>query len=531
MFDLLITGGLVIDGSGALARQADVGIQGGKIAAVETRLDAQAARTIELDGQIVSPGFIDIHRHADAALFRPDCGESELRQGITSLVTGPCGMSLAPLPAARRETILAYLAPVTGSLPPGVRFETFAEYAALLSSRPLPLNAAALVGSGTTRAAVMGYDSGSPDAAAISRMRKLLEDALAAGAAGVSIGLSYLPDAAWKNGELAQTLAPLGGTGKPLVCHVRGEGDLLYNSIAEVITLARSIGAPLHISHFKCIGRRNWGGLLKKAIALINAAREDGMTVTCDAYPWTAGSTQMLSLLPPAFCEGGLAASARRLRDSAARSACREQLLRPGADFENVVYGIGWELIYISGLKTEANRPLIGKSIAEIAASRQCDPFDAAFDLLVEEDGEVTMIDYITCEDDIDMIMRLPYTSIISDSLYSQGGRPHPRRNATIPQVFHTLVAGRRVLTLEEAIHKLSGLPAATMGLSGKGFIRPGYDADIAIFKPENISPPADYANPEKLTDGFDHVLIAGTPVLAAGKLTGAKAGAYLRKQ
>ncbi|MDR2476466.1 MAG: amidohydrolase family protein [Treponema sp.] len=528
MFDLLITGGLVIDGSGDPAREADVGIQDGKIAAVETRLNAQAARTIELGGQIVSPGFIDIHRHADAALFRPDCGESELRQGITSLVTGPCGMSLAPLPAARRETILAYLAPVTGSLPPGVPFETFAEYAGCLSSRPLPLNAAALIGSGTTRAAVMGYGGGSPDAAAISRMQAVLEAALAACAAGVSIGLSYLPDAAWKAGELAQVLAPLGGTGKPLVCHVRGEGDLLCDSIAEVITLARHIGAPLHISHFKCIGRRNWGGLVKQAIAHIDTAREEGMTVTCDAYPWTAGSTQMLSLLPPAFCEGGLAVAARRLRDKAVRSACREQLLRPGAGFENVVYGIGWESIYISGLKTEANRPLIGKNVAEIAAIRQCDPFDAAFDLLVEEDGEVTMIDYITCEDDIDTIMRLPYTSIISDSLYSEVGLPHPRRNANIPQVFHTLVAGRRVLTLEQAVHKLSGLPATTMALSGKGFIRPGYDADIAIFKPENISPPADYGNPEKLTDGFDYVLIAGMPVLAEGKLTGAQAGRFV---
>jgi N-acyl-D-aspartate/D-glutamate deacylase len=360
------------------------------------------------------------------------------------------------------------------------------------------------------------------------KIRASLEDALASGAAGVSTGLSYLPDAAYTAKELAAVLAPLGGSGRPLVCHVRGEGDLLYESIAEVIEIAALIGAPLHISHFKCIGRRNWRTLTAKAIALIDKTRQGGMTVNCDAYPWTAGSTLMACLLPPAFCEGGSEAVVRRLRDPAQRAACREILTRPGKDFENIVYGVGWESIYVAGLASARNQNLTGKNIAEIAAIRGCDPYDAAFDLLAEENCSVTMVDYITCEDDIDTIISLPYASIISDSLYSETGRPHPRSASNIPQVFHTLVQARRTLSLEEAIRKMSGLPAEAMGLSGKGLVRPGFDADISVFRPENISPPADYADPGTLAAGFDYVFIAGTPVLEHDTLTGAKPGRYI---
>jgi N-acyl-D-aspartate/D-glutamate deacylase len=510
VFDLLLKNAFIVDGSGGPGFSGDIGVSNGKIEAAAPGLGGEAQQVIDLRGKIAAPGFIDIHRHADAALFRPGFGEAELRQGITTIVNGLCGMSIAPLPAARREAILAYLAPVTGSLPPEIRYETFSEYAALVKSRPLPLTLGFLAGSGTLRAAAMGYGGGSPDAGALKRFHAGLEDALAAGALGVSAGFSYLPDAAWTPKEMAAALAPLSGGRLPLVCHLRGEGDLLYESMTEAIEIARLAKVPLHISHFKCIGRPNWRILTAKVIDLVNKTREQGMVINCDAYPWTAGSTQMLCLLPPAFCAGGGETVARRLRDPARRAACREILLHPGKDFENIVYSMGWESIYIAALKTEKNRSLIGKNVARIAVEKKCDPFDAAFDLLAEENCDVTMVDYITCEDDIDTIMRLPYTSIISDALYSEKGRPHPRSNSNIPQVFHTLVRGRRTLALEQAIHKLSGLPARAMGLSGKGLLRPGYDADITVFDLENISPPADYAHPEKLADGFDYVFIAG---------------------
>ncbi|MDR2392659.1 MAG: amidohydrolase family protein [Treponema sp.] len=520
----------IIDGSGKPGFTGDIGVRDGRIKAVAPRVDGRAGLTIRLQGEIAAPGFLDIHRHADAAVFKPGFGKAELRQGITTIVNGNCGMSIAPLPVARQAEILPFLAPVTGSLPENIRFETFSEYTALLKSRPLPLNIAMLVGSGTMRAAAAGYSAETLKPGDVKNIHAFLEDALSAGALGVSAGLSYLPDLRYNAASLAGALAPLSGkdaAGPPLVCHVRGEGDLLYPSVAEAIEAARLLRAPLRISHFKCIGRKNWGAGLEKAIALIERNREEGMRIDCDAYPWTAGSTQMLCLLPPSFLAGGIGEILRRLRNPEERTRCRKILREPGRDFENIVLGAGWEAIYVTGLESEQNRPLIGKSITEIAALRGSDPLDGAFDLLVEEQGNVTMVDYITCQEDIDRIIRLPYTSIISDSLYAGAGLPHPRNTANIAMVFHELVCRRGVLSPEEAVHKLSGLPAEAMGLTGKGLLRPGFDADIVIFRPENISAPADYVAPNRFTAGFDYVFIAGRLALEKDNLTGAAAGTY----
>ncbi|MDR2185676.1 MAG: amidohydrolase family protein [Treponema sp.] len=542
MFDLLLKNGRIVDGTGTPAFKGDLGISGGRIAALEPRITGDAGRIIELDGEMVAPGFVDIHRHADAAVFRPGFGEAELRQGITTIINGNCGLSLVPLPLSRRAGMLDFLAPVIGTLPEEdeqgrpVRFESFSEYVSLLKTMALPLNVGILAGSGTIRAAVMGYGGGEPGEEELGRIRACLEDALAAGAPGVSVGFSYLPDLHYSAAGLAAALAPLSKRrglssraveGPPLVCHVRGEGDLLYPSVAEAIEAARLLRTPLRISHFKCIGRKNWGAGLEKVIALIERNREEGMRIDCDAYPWTAGSTQLLCVLPPAFLAGGIGETLRRLRDPEERAGCRRILSEPGRDFENVVLGVGWEAIYVTGLESEENRPLIGKSIAEIAALRGTDPFDAAFDLLAEERCNVTMMDYIACEEDIDRIIRLPYTSIISDSLYSGRGLPHPRSNTNVSMVFHELVCHRKVLSPEEAVHKLTGLPAKAMGLRGKGLLRPGFDADIVIFRPENISAPADYVTPDRFTAGFDYVFIAGQTVLEQDRLTGAAPGRY----
>ncbi|MDR2133731.1 MAG: amidohydrolase family protein [Treponema sp.] len=531
MFDLLLKNAFVMDGSGKPGFPGDIGVRDGLIEAVAPRLEGSAVRTVDLQGRIAAPGFLDIHRHADAAVFRPGFGEAELRQGITTIVNGNCGMSIAPLPAARRDEMLRFLAPVTGSLPEEIRFETFSEYRALLESRPLPLNFAMLAGSGAMRAAAAGYGRpgaeavpGIPDSDTLKKIRGYLEDALSAGALGASAGLSYLPDIYYSAAGLAAALAPLGGAGLPLVCHVRGEGDLLYGSVGEAIETARLLGVPLRISHFKCIGRRNWGSLLEKTIALIERNRNGGMKIDCDFYPWTAGSTQMMCVLPPAFLEGGTAETVRRLRDPKERAACRDMLLKEGDDFENIVAGVGWDRIFVSGVGSEKNSALTGKNIAGIAADRGIDPFDAAFDLLVEENCNVTMVDYIACQEDIDRIASLPYASIISDSLYSEGGLPHPRTRTNTSMVFYDLVR-RGVLSAGEAVHKLTGLPAEAMGIRRKGFLKTGCDADITVFSPENISPPAAYTKPETLAAGFDYVFIAGQAVVEKDALTGAAPG------
>jgi N-acyl-D-aspartate/D-glutamate deacylase len=540
MFDLLLKNAFIIDGSGSPGFAGDLGVKDGLIEALAPRLEGSALRTIDLRGRTAAPGFLDIHRHADAAVFRPGFGEAELRQGITTIVNGNCGMSLAPLPEARRAEILGFLAPVTGSLPEDIRFETFSGYAALLKSRALPLNFAMLAGSGAMRAAAAGYGSasalpgvtgGALDSDALKKIHLYLEDALAAGVLGVSVGFSYLPDLHYNAASLAAALAPLGTAGLPLVCHVRGEGDLLYGSVAEAIETARLLRVPLRISHFKCIGRRNWGTLLEKTITLIERNRGEGMKIDCDFYPWTAGSTQMMCILPPAFLDGGTAMTVKRLRDPKERAACRGILLKDGRDFENIVLGVGWDRIFVSGVESEKNRALIGKNIAEIAGTGGIDPFDAAFDLLAEENCNVAMVDHIACQEDIDRIAGLPYASIISDSLYSEGGRPHPRTRTNTAMVFHELVCRRKILSAGEAVHKLTGLPAEAMGIRRKGFLKAGYDADITVFNPENISPPADYTEGETLTSGFDYVFIAGQKVIEKDTLSGAAPGRYMGRE
>jgi N-acyl-D-aspartate/D-glutamate deacylase len=435
-------------------------------------------------------------------------------------VNGNCGMSIAPLPAqaTRRDEILRFLQPVLGALPTTAsQFHKFSEYAKLISTKAANTpNVFSLVGLGTVRASVCGYGAGARDETALRSIHTALEDALGAGALGVSIGLSYLPDAHYDADGLVAALAPLSGSGLPLVCHIRGEGDLLYDSVQEVLGVAKRLQVPLHISHFKCIGRANWGHFLARTIALIDAARDAGQKVDVDVYPWTAGSTQMVCLLPPAFLEGGMSATARRLRDPAIRAACRAALEEKSAAFENIIRAQGWDAIMVSAVQTAKNQQYVGKRLSEVAAIRSAsegraiDPYDAFFDLLADEECNVTMVDFITTEEDIDTILRLPYSSVISDALYTTGAMPHPRNFANTAMLLGEYVAKRKTLSLETAIHKLTALPAGVYRLPKKGLVKEGFDADLCLFREGAIRSAADYVHPAVLTEGFDAVIVGG---------------------
>ena len=530
MFDLLLTNAAVVDGSGAAAYPANVGVSGGKIAAISPGLDADALRRIDLDGRILTPGFIDIHRHADAALFRPGFGRAELFEGITAIVNGNCGMSIAPLSPPHREEVLRYLSPVTGSLPAGVAFERFSDYTDLLKGMALPLNVGSHVGSGTLRAAVCGYTENALGKGGQKLLNKSLEEALSAGALGVSVGFAYLPDLLYTPEELAEALAPIRGTEIPLVCHLRGEGGILCESVREAIQAAKLLRVPLQISHFKCIGRRNWGTVLRKAIELIEDARQSGAEIMCDVYPWTAGSTQMVCLLPPDFLQGGPGRVAALLADTKTRKACRDIMCKPSLAFENIVESMGWQSVYVSGLNSEKNRWCVGKSIVEIADMRKVDPFDAAFDLLAEEDCNVTMVDYITCEEDIETILRLGYSSLISDTIYPDCGLPHPRGYGNVATFLSEYVKKRGTLTFEQAIHKLTALPAKAMRIKNKGQIREGFDADLVVLEKDGIHSDADFQNPTRLSKGVCLVVVNGKIALEGGCATGVMSGGYIRR-
>ena len=526
MFDYLLTNAVVIDGSGGPSYAANIGISDGKISAIAPCAQAEANNLIDLEGRILTPGFIDIHRHADAALFRPGFGTAELCQGITTIINGNCGLSIAPLPSSRREEILNYLQPVTGSLPEDVEFEGFSGYAALLKQRDLPLNIGMLAGSGTMRTAVCGYRD--LDNTSLKQLHKVLEDALYSGVFGVSVGLAYMPDNFYTPSDLALALAPISGSGIPLVFHLRAEGRLLYESVIEAIQAVKLLNVPLHISHFKCIGRKNWGRVLGKTIELIEQSRQDGIGISCDVYPWTAGSTQMASLLPPEFLQGGPSQTTLRLLEPKQREICRDIMSRPGADFENIVESMGWQSIFVSGLRSEKNSWCIGKNIEEIAIHLGKDPFDAALNLLAEENCNVTMVDYIACEEDIETILRLSYSSVISDTIYAEGGLPHPRGYGNTAMLFNEYVKKRSTLTMEQMIHKLTALPAKTMGIKNKGLIKEGFDADILVIEKEGISSEANYQNPCCLSKGIYLAMVNGKVALKKSTVTNAKNGSYI---
>lgn len=479
MYDLLIKN----------SSTGDIAIKDGLITKIAPKIDTPARQAIDASGLVVSPGFIDIHRHADAAVFRPGFGTAELAQGVTTIINGNCGLSIAPLSAAWREDILRYLRPVIGTLPESIRFESFSEYLAEVEKLPLSLSFGMNIGNGAMRMAASGFEM-DPD---IPRIHQYLEDALEAGAFGVSLGLIYMPECKYDVDGLVKALAPISGTGVPLVTHVRGEGDLLIPSLEEVIAVARRLDTPLHISHLKAVGKRNWGEI-EKALKLLDDARASGLRVTCDVYPWTAGCTQLAQVLPPQYLEGGLKKTTERLKDPEQRKRCRDILESPQSSFENQIHLIGWENIMVGG-----------KFITETARERGIDPYECAFDILVEEGCNVSMVNFIACEEDIEMIIRYPHSFIASDSIYQEGGLAHPRRFGTFAKVLES-----KILPLEQALWKFTTGPAQAFNIPNKGQLAVGYDADIVIFDPKSVRNAADYTAPETMPEGIEYVFAHG---------------------
>ena len=529
MLDYLIRGAQVLDGSGTDAVYADVGISGGRIAAVGTLAGAQAAHTLDAHGRTLTPGFLDIHRHPDAALFRPSFGEAELAQGLTTLVGGNCGMSLAPLAGEHREAVRAYLTPIVGAFGDELCFSSLADYLHAASSVPQLAHSAMLTGMGTLRALVAGFDDAPLTDAQYHTLHGLLERALADGAVGVSLGLGYAPECFYTTAGLIRALEPLRGGTLPIAVHMRQEGDGVVDALREMLTVARELRCPVEISHLKGIGRRNWGHAVPEMLRLIEQARGEGLDVSCDVYPYSAGSTQLIHVLPPEFQKGGLDALTAALRDSAAREAMRERMA-VGRDFENITQLVGFENVVPISLHTDEYRAFEGKSLAEIAEALQKDPFDALFDLLAAEHCEAGMIDFIAAEEDIEAILRAPFSVPISDATYPVEGLCHPRVYGSAARFLAHYVRKRKLLPLPQAIHKLTMQAADRLGLARKGRIAVGADADLCLFSLENICENGTYAAPRQLAGGMDAVFVSGVPALLDGRFTGERRGRMLRR-
>lgn len=527
MFDYLIQGAQCVDGTGEAPFRADVGIIGGRIEAVGNLSGLAAKQTVDAKGRFLTPGFLDVHRHGEAAAFRADFGKAELAQGLTLVVNGNCGLSMAPVQGPFRQEILDYLAPVVGNMPEGCDFSTLAEYRQQLSRVPQRIHSGMLVGMGTLRACAAGFRAGELTGQEYRCIHKLLEQSLAEGALGVSLGLGYAPECFYDTKGLLKALEPLRDSGRIITVHMRQEGDEVVQALEEMLCVAKVLNTPMQISHLKAIGTRNWNRCVPKMIGMLREARAEGVDVTCDVYPYPAGSTQLIHVLPPEFQDGGMDALTGALRSREKREIMRRRM-GTGTDFENISLLVGFENIQATSLRLPENRVYEGKNILEIGAMQGKDPYDALFDLLASEHCTPSMIDRITSDDDIDRILKEPYSCVISDATYPENGLMHPRVYGNIPRLLEHYVRERKLLSIQEAVRKITGLPAERFGLHTKGHIAPGMDADLCLFDLANIHQTGTWQKPDQLAAGMDTVFVMGKPAVYEGAFTDRFAGQVL---
>jgi N-acyl-D-aspartate/D-glutamate deacylase len=523
--DVIVRGGLVFDGLASEPRRADVGIRGDDVVAIGDLAGSEAEQVIDADGHVVAPGFIDCHTHSDLA-FRLGPEHAELasgavRQGVTTEIGGNCGFSTYPLMPATRPQAERFLAAMLG--PADLAWSDLGGYADALRDAGSYANVATLVGHGTVRAAVMGFEDRAPDRAELERMVGLVGDALDQGAVGLSSGLIYSPGLYAGSEELAALCGVVGRRGRPYTTHMRSETQDLVAATGETLAIGRDGDVPLHISHHKAAGRANWGRT-QETLAMIDAARADGVAVTMDVYPYTAGSTILGTLLPPWAVAGGGEAVAERLRSPAHRDRIRGDLERGLPGWENFAHAAGWEGVVIAACPDAA---VEGRSLAELAAQDDRDPADVMLDLLLVHEGNVTVVLHFMDEADVRRVMAHPLAMIASDGI-PLPGKPHPRWCGTFARVLGRYTRDAGLLDLPTAIAKMTSMPAERFGLRGRGRLVEGAKADVVVFDPAVIADRATFADPLAGPVGMHHVVVNGQVVVSGGRLTGRRPGTFV---
>jgi len=513
---------LVYDGTAVTPEVADIGIAGDRIAFLGEGQDARAHEVINCEGLALAPGFIDMHGHTDHLLLAAPHAESKVLQGVTTEVGGNCGMSPGPLV----EAIRAEAETALQEFGLGVTWETLGDFLDLLEQGGIGLNYGGLVGHNNVRAAVMGYRERAASLAETREMQRLVAAGMREGAIGVSSGLIYPPGKAADVKELAEVCRPAGQMGGFYASHIRDEAAGLLEAVGEALQAGREGGCPVHLSHHKACGDRNHG-MVEHSLALIDAARATGMDVTADQYPYVATSTWLYILLPDWAQEGGAQAAAQRLADAATRRRAAAELSSRSAR--------EWEQVRIAQVHSDDNRWAQGLTMPEVARRLGMSEAQATLELLVREQGHVSMVHFLLSEPDVERVMRHPVVMIGSDAAAraTSGplakGKPHPRCCGTFPRVLGHYVRERKILGLGEAIRKMTRLPARRLGLEDRGIIRTGACADLVLFDPERIADRATYDDPLQPPVGIKGVWVNGRLAARDGELTGALAGRVLR--
>jgi N-acyl-D-amino-acid deacylase len=522
---LILEGGTVIDGSGAPGVRADVVVAEGRIEAIGPSLKGD--ETIDCSGHVVAPGFIDTHSHSDLKVLADPTLPMKLRQGITLEVFGQDGISVAPVKAAERDAWRQKLKGLLGDFGVEWSWTGVGEYLGRVAAARPAQDVAYLAPHGAIRQHVMGGEDRRATDAETRAMQALLQAALEEGACGMSTGLIYPPCCYADTDELVALGTVLAAGSRPLVVHMRSESDRILDAIAEMVEVARRAGCAVHISHLKLAGRRNWGHAEAVARA-VEAARAEGLRLTADQYPYAAGSTLLGAILPPWAHDGGTEATLRRLRDPGQRERMRTAMADPGpADWDNFWAWSGPEGIVVADIPSGRNPEWMGQTLAQVAGALQRDPFEAAFDLLLEERMGVAMVSFSQDEAAVERFLRLPWVNVCTDGLL--GGRPHPRAYGTYPRILGRYVRERRTLALEEAIRKMTSQAAAAFGFEGVGLVRQGFRANLVVLDPATVADRATFEDPLQFPVGVRDVLVGGEPAVRGGAVTGARPGKIVK--
>ena len=528
-YDLLIINGHILDGSRSPWFEGSVAVKEGKIVAVGRLRNASARRVIDARGLTVAPGFIDLHSHSDYTLLVDGKAESKIRQGVTTEILGEsesAGPILGPAVPEFDKQMTRY----------GLRrdWTTLGEYFARVQRQGTSVNLASYVGSGQVRVDVIGNVDRRPTAEEMEKMKGLVDQAMREGAIGLSSGLIYPPNSFATTDELIELAKVAARYGGIYTSHIRGEGDHWKRALDEAIEISEKAHLPAHVLHFKMDGQANWGKMAQQ-ISEVQAARDRGVDITVNQYPYIASMTGLEMCIPPKYLEGTSEQLVERLKDPEVRSQIRQAIANglPGWQANEVKSVGGWHGVLVASLQKTENKQYEGKRMDEVAEEMRKDPLDALCDLLISEGGSAEAVYFCMSESDVELAMKQPWVGVGSDGVAVSPamtfmGKPHPRFYGTFPRVLGVYVREKKVLTLPDAIRKMTSFPAQITGLTDRGLLRPGMAADITIFDPKTVSDKATFQNPLQYPVGILYVVVNGVVVIDQGQHTGAKPGRVL---
>jgi N-acyl-D-amino-acid deacylase len=529
-YDVILRNGTIYDGSGSTPYVGDLAINGDQIAAIGDLGRAEGRTEIDATGLAVAPGFINMMCWANESLIEDGRSQSDIRQGVTLEILGE-GDSMGPLNQEMKDEMVRRQGDITYD----VEWTTLDEYLQFLEDRGVSPNVASFIGSATPRDYVIGQEDRPATPEEIKQMQLIVRTAMEDGALGVASALIYPPGSFADTDELVALAEVAGEYDGMYISHVRGEGAHLLEAVGELLTIAREAGVRAEIYHLKASGQPNWP-LFDEAVAMVEDARAEGLQITADVYTYPASATGLNASMPPWVQEGGFDKSLERLADPATRKRIAKEMGEASDDWENGYLGAGSpDNILLVGFKSDALKPLTGKTLAEIAEMRGTDPKETAMDLIVEDQSRIGTVYFSQSEEVLRKAIALPWVSFNSDaaSLAPEGvflkRNPHPRAYGSFARVLGKYTRDEQLLTLEEAVRKLAALPAANLKIDRRGMLREEYFADVVVFDPATIQDHATFAEPHQYATGMEHVFVNGVQVLADGEHTGATPGRVVR--